>query len=49
MAVWEFPPRALRRINVSLESRYGTKFLSFSFLLQFSARISITRPKVVSD
>lgn len=49
MAVQEFPPSAFLKMKVSLESRYGTNCLSFSFLLQFSAKISMTLPRVVSD
>jgi len=49
IAVIELPPSAFLRIKVSLESRYGTNVLSLSFLAQLSARIYMTRPRVVKD
>ena len=47
MAVRELPPKALRRMNVSLESRYGTNI--FYVFDAFYANIYITLPKVDKD
>ena len=47
MAVLEFPPKAFLKINVSLESLYGTNCLST--FDELSARIYMTLPNVDKD
>jgi hypothetical protein len=47
IAVRELPPKALRKINVNFESRYGTN--CFYIFVALSAKIYITRPNVDND